>query len=245
MMTFLRSLTLLCAFARLTSTIEAASQIAQPGSAIDKLEDQRTMAQLTELRDGFVKQIVTEGFSCPIKPPVIVLRQTPSFGNYDEDSNTVFTSAWHQLSPEEQGFFAHIAGPGADAKAVRTGFEGAAHRWIFIHELGHWWQNCKKVDRTSDHYQQEYEANRIAAAYWRKADPAFLARIVGVFHAVYEAGPNPVPEGVDPVKFFNDNYGEALAKTNAYPWFQSKMNVGVDAEKPAPTFARALRETGK
>lgn len=247
--TLLRTVALLCAFAPFAPAVNTFAQTEDPTPAHFKLEDTETTAKLTALRDAFVKQIVTEGFSCPIKPPTIVLHQIPSFRNYNNDDNTITSPAWHQLGPEEKALFHHLAGPDADDAAARAIFESGSHRWIFIHELGHWWQACKRASdshaRTMTPYQTEYEADRIDAAYWKQTDPAFLARMMDLFHHMYEAGPNPVPEGTDAVKFFNDNYGEALAKTNAYPWFQARMIVGVDAEKSAATFAQTLRDTGK
>jgi hypothetical protein len=51
--------------------------------------------------------------------------------------------------------------------------------------------------------------------------------------------PNPVPEGQAKDNFFNENY-ERLAPTPAYTWFQYKMGLEVQAEKPLPTFKQTL-----
>lgn len=240
MKTLLRTFVLCCVFAIFG---HCSSAFAQTGDY--KLIDKEILARLTTLRDAFVKQTVTEGFDCAIKPPVIVLKPVPSFGNYDDDDNTLTTPAWHQLSPEEKALFHRLAGPNADDDAARATFESGTYRWVFIHEMGHWWQACKHANVDRQHYQQEYEANRIAAAYWRQTDPAFLAQMNHRFEGLLKNFPNPLPAGADPERFFNDNYGEPLARTNAYPWFQAQMIGKVDAERPAATFAQALRETGK
>jgi hypothetical protein len=85
----------------------------------------------------------------------------------------------------------------------------------------------------------EYDANRIAAAYWREADPSLMANFIASSNRVLASDPNPVPIGEAPESFFNEQYGE-LGRTPASTWFQSRMILSVNAEHPAPTFAQAL-----
>ncbi len=53
---------------------------------------------------------------------------------------TLKTSAWELLSDEEKSGFFRMPGPGATEEAARADFEIGAHHWVFVHELGHWWQ---------------------------------------------------------------------------------------------------------
>jgi hypothetical protein len=204
---------------------------------------QRTIliTRLTALRDSFVQQTTVSGVTCPIPPPTIVLTDKASFGSYEPETNTLETPKWQQLTADERSVFFQLAGPNAETKAAREVFEGAAHRWIFIHEMGHWWQACTHANQKRQHYQVEYDANRIAAAYWRESDPNFMNNMLAGFQHMLEHTPDPVPAGQTPETYFNDNY-KKLTLTPDYTWFQAQMITAVGDEKPAPTFAQALNE---
>ena len=98
---------------------------------------------MTSMRDEFVKATVEAGFPCPIPPPTILVVNVPSFGNYDPQSNTLETPAWEQLTDDEKGRFYRLLGPGTTEAAARGEFETGAHHWVFVHEMGHWWQACR------------------------------------------------------------------------------------------------------
>jgi hypothetical protein len=198
-----------------------------------------TRAQLQGLVDDYVHRMKAAGLSCPIAAPRLTIQPTKSWGNYDSESNTIFSPAWEQLGDDDKAFYKMLSGTGADDSAAHMTFEAGAHRWIFVHELGHWWQQCRGY--TGTHYAVEFGANRLAAAYWGEADPGFMNGIMGVFHMVYGQGPNPVPQGQTNEGYFNKNY-EQLAGTPAYSWYQSQMILTVEREKPMPTFAEALKQ---
>ena len=202
------------------------------------------MTKVTALRDAFIERIHSAGFTCPIAAPAIVVEDVPSFGQYDDSTNTLHTTEWAILRPEEKALFIQLAGPGADEPAVRAVFEKAAHGWIFVHELGHWWQACRNAIVHSSHYQVEYGANRIALAYWRETDPGLVTLMMSLFHGMLDHTPSPVPPGQEIEEYFNKNY-EKLGPTPAYPWFQSRMNATLGEEKPIPTLVAVLASTGK
>ncbi len=201
-----------------------------------------TLAEATAVRDAFVARIHADGFSCPISVPTILVEDVPSFGQYDEKTNVIRTSDWTLLNPREKAFFFQLAGPGAKESEVRTTFDKGAHSWIFVHELGHWWQACRNVDSKSDPYQVEFGADRISLAYWREVDPNVVATMMPIFQGVLDHSPNPVPPGKGVKAYFNKHYQE-LGPSPAYPWFQSQMNVAAYDERPSPTFAEALRSS--
>ncbi len=201
-----------------------------------------TRVKMTAVRDAFVKATVAAGFTCPIAPPELVIDDVPSFGQYSPEKNRLRTVAWEQLSAQGKGFFAQLAGPGASEEAVRAEFELDVHQWIFVHEMGHWWQACRGVVDHGDHYAIESGANRIAAAYWREHDPVVVSHLRAAFDGLLTHAPSPVPAGQEVKAYFNANY-ETLGPSPAYPWFQSKMGVVVIDERPMPTFKQALEET--
>ncbi len=201
-----------------------------------------TLARLNALRDTFDARIKAAGLACPIAPPDIVIDHVPSFGNYADAINVLHTANWRELSAEEHGLFVRLAGPKADEYAAHAAFEDAVHRWIFFHELGHWWQACRHANSAHSNYQIEYGANRIALAYWREADPGFANRMLSVYHSFFDHASSPVPQGQATDAYFNSHY-EQLAVTPDYRWYQSYMIVTTSDEKPAPSFATALAET--
>ena len=135
-----------------------------------------------------------------------------------------------------------LAGPGATEEAARAEFEMDSHHWVFIHELGHWFQACRGVPHDARHWAKESGANRIAAAYWRERDPAVVPHMHAAFEQVIAHAPNPVPAGQDVETYFNANY-EQLGPTPAYIWFASKMCLIMLDEMPAPAFKQVLEET--
>ena len=233
---------MLCVAAAAMCVTAARGQTAPAAAKVDDKGVAQTRAQVTALRDAFVKATVATGLTCAIAPPTIVVEDVPSFGQYNPKTNTLRTSAWEQMRQQEKGIFYRLAGPGASEEAVRAEFETDAHHWIFVHEMGHWWQACRGVVDHGRHYAQESGANRIAAAYWRERDPAVVTHMRAAFTSVLTHAPNPVPQGQDVETYFDANY-ETLGPSPAYPWFQSRMCVRVIDETPALSLARVLKKT--
>jgi len=200
--------------------------------------------QATTLRDAFVKATVAAGVSCPIAPPKIAVADVPSYGNYDPATNTLTTSAWELLSDEEKSGFFQMLGPGATEEAARAEFEIGAHHWVFVHELGHWWQACRGVSEKIGSYAFESGANRVAAAYWREHDASIIAHQKAVFELIQAHFPNPVPAGQSAETYFDAHYPDKFPSVIEYIWFQARMCLAAFDEKPAPSFAQALKETG-
>lgn len=198
-----------------------------------------TLVKATAVRDAFIARIRADGFSCPIPVPTILVEDIPSFGQYDEKTNIIRTSDWALLNSGEKAFIARLAPPGASEEKIRITFERVAHGWIFIHELGHWWQACRNVSFNASHYQVEYGADVISLAYWREVDPSIVDTMIPLCRSVLANAPNPVPPGEDVEPYFDKHYQE-LGPSPAYPWFQSRMNTTAYDEKPALTFAQSL-----
>jgi hypothetical protein len=221
--------TLVCAFAQ---DSPKPSTTITPNAAL--------MDQLVALRDSFVSEMKREGFQPSLPPPTIILDNPPSYGNYEDGKNLLHIADWSALSTDEQARFAGLAARLGQGQTGEQAFEDSVHHWVFVHELGHWWQACEHKT-TDTHYAEEYGANRIAAAYWRLNDPNFMDRTKNKMTTVIGSLPNPVPEGESKEKYFNENY-EKLAGTPGYIWYQYDMVINVEAEKPLPSFQQALRQ---
>ena len=188
---------------------------------------------------AFVSNIRALGLSCTLPVPKISVEDVPSFGNYSPDTNILRTSDWSMLSAAERAFAYQLVPPGADEATAKATFNDVAHRWIFVHEMGHWWQNCHKANFTQQPYKNEYEADRIAAAYWNGVDPSLVTKIMALAQAVLNHTPYPVPAGQLVERYFNAHY-QTLGPSPAYPWFQARMIMDCGKQTPQPTFAETL-----
>lgn len=229
----------------LLSSFSLAAFVQQPSAPTtqnpeaDPAASAATTTKLTMLRNAFVQEAKSVGSSCSLDSPRIEITDVPSFGNYDPASNTLRISAWSLLKADQKKFFFHLAGPDADDEAAHRVFDRGTYSWVIVHELGHWWQACNASTQNNSHYQHEYDANRIAAAYWREHNPTLLQELITGFTHILNGAPNPVPPGQTLEDYFNVNY-EALAHSAHYVWFQARMVTDVSAEDPPPTFADAL-----
>jgi hypothetical protein len=219
-------------------SLTLASHAQSPAAASSAPSNEALMARLGALWDSFISQIKAEGFQPSLAPPAIVLDNPPSYGRYEDDQNLLHIAVWSALAPDQQARFDRLAGLLGEGQSGEQAFEDGIHHWVFVHELGHWWQACQHKT-TDSHYSVEEGANRIAAAYWRMKDPGLMARTEKKWSMVSAVMPNPVPQGQAKDKFFNENY-EKLAPTPAYIWFQYEMGLEVQAEKPLPTFKQTL-----
>ena len=104
----------------------------------------------------------------------IKLGDPASFGGFDPDSNTVLVVTWSRLGPEQRQRFENLAEHAGGGQGAQAMFEDGTYGWVFVHELGHWWQSCRQLTR-SHSYGAENGANRIALAFWREQDPPFAA----------------------------------------------------------------------
>jgi hypothetical protein len=195
--------------------------------------------QLTTLRDSFVDAIKAAGFKASIDPPQIALDNPPAFGRYDSGSNLLHIASWATLEPAGEARFIRLKALLNDPRSPEEIFEDSVHRWIFIHELAHWWQACQHKDE-GERYTVEYGANRISAAYWRMKDPAYMQQRTEHFRAIVNLIPNPLPDGQSKENYFNEHFS-TIVGTPAYSWFQANMVVDVSAENPLPTFKQTLQ----
>ncbi len=221
----------------LSGALGAPALGAVPAAAPDP--DAAALAQLMRLRDAFLKRIDAEGYKlCPA--PQIELGDPASFGHFVAERNTVVVAAWTRLQPaEREGFEETAQSMGGDANG-RSVFENGAHRWVFVHELAHWWQACRHQARPQS-YAAENGADRIALAFWRERDPRYAVGIVHGYRALLSSMPSPVPEGEALPRYYDANYAQ-VAQGNAATWFQATMIATLAEEQPAPSLHRSLSQ---
>ncbi len=213
----------------------AAAAATEPAPA----PDAKVLKELSARRDRFLERVDAEGYpGCPA--PRIVLADIPSFGNYLAKRNEVVVASWSSLSDEERRGFAQLAAAlGARATAVSV-FEGGTYRWVFMHELGHWWQACRRQTRPNS-FEEENGANRIALAFWREEDPRFAHGIVQAFAALVRSAPSPLPAGAA-LQDYADAHFQQLAQGDTYTWLQAQSVSALAQESPAPSLHKALSQ---
>ena len=132
------------------------------GAAADKA----TLAQLVRNRNTFLRRAAEEGYTtCPA--PGVELGLAPGFARFRPESNTVVVATWSRLEPEQRERFEHLAQSMGNKQSAQATFEDGRQRWLFVHELGHWWQGCRQQVRRAS-CGAEDGANRIALAFWRE-----------------------------------------------------------------------------
>jgi hypothetical protein len=207
-----------------------------------QMSNDSIMKMQTALRDDYIDKVKAMGFTPSLNPPPIVLDNPRSWGNYDDSANIIHTCDWKTLSPEQKAVFAAFANKAGNGMTAERFFQLAVYRWIFVHEISHWWRACQH--QTAEPYENEKAANRLASAYWRGRDPSFYSFMLSVFKSVVENSPSPVPPGEPKEKYLNDNY-QKLPGGQAYSWYQSIMIIEVSEELPPATFEQAVQNSGK
>jgi hypothetical protein len=199
------------------------------------------MQELNATRDDYVGKIKKLGYAPRLKVPQIILDNPRSFGNYDDSLNVLHTCNWNTLPPEAKSFFYGFAQQLGQGLTGEKFFRLVVYKWIFIHELSHWWRACQQQKALP--YEEEKAANRLDAAYWHEKEPDFYKFMLLVFNNVVNNTPSPVPAGEPKEKYLNDNY-QKLPGGTAYSWYQSIMIVEVSKE-PFETFKQAVELAGK
>ena len=199
------------------------------------------MIRQVALQNNFVNKIKAAGYMPSLPAPQIVLDNPLSFGNYNDKKNILETCDWKTMPEDTKGLFVQAAKSFNNGITAEQLFERGTQKWVFIHEMGHWWRKCQKQKALP--YDEEVGANRLAIAYWREQDPAFFNFMLNWFQGMADHMPNPVPAGEDKRKYLNDNYNN-MAGNPSYTWFQATMIIDASKEMPVLTFAQAVAKAG-
>jgi hypothetical protein len=201
--------------------------------------DGATLIELRQLRDVFLQRIAAEGYK-PCAAPQIELGDPPSFGRYLSERNTLSIAAWSHLSPQERAGFEAMAQANGGEAAARAMFENGTHRWVFVHELGHWWQACRHLTREHT-FIAENGANRMALAFWRERDARYASSIVRGYRSLLSSMPPPLPAGQAAPAYLDAHYA-SIASGDSYTWFQARMIAELADEQPPPSFHKSLSQ---
>ena len=197
-----------------------------------------TLQTSIDVRDAFINRIGEDGFYCRLPAPAIVVADTPLFGEYEKNTDTIVTPDWKQLTPPEKAIFLELAGAGASEEQAKGVFDMEAHHWILVVEAVHWWEACKELTLKLTPYQAELQASRVALAYWRERDPGVVERLSAI-SAALDKGPSLLPPEQDVPTYFNQHYQKA-ASGKEYLWMQAQVVKAVLAESPEPALVQTV-----
>lgn len=171
--------------------------------------------------------------------PKAILNTKPFLIFYSPKSNLVNLPIWSQVIPAQKKFFYELGGnENKGEKIFGLFFNG----FYLPHELGHALQKAADKRETSL-YQNEYFANTVAILYWRKANRTKELRRCYVFaKQMVSQLPNPVPEGEDPIKYFNEHYQELGADPYKYGYYQFAQFTKIYEDKSLKGFDDFVRE---
>ncbi|RYE29062.1 MAG: hypothetical protein EOP48_32915 [Sphingobacteriales bacterium] len=171
--------------------------------------------------------------------PLAILNTKPYLIFYSPKSNRINLPIWYQVGAEQKKFFAELAGGESKGEEM---FGYFFNGFYLPHELGHTLQHASK--RTDPNlYQNEYVANTISILYWRDVKRfQELKRCYEFAKNVVKNLPSPVPQGIDPIKYFNENYSELGADPYKYGYYQFAQFIEIYEDKSLKPFAEFVTE---
>jgi len=171
--------------------------------------------------------------------PGAVLNTKPFLIFYSPKSNQVNLPIWDQVIPAQKQFFFELGGSQENGKEI---FGLFFNGFFLPHEMGHALQKAADK-RESNLYQNEYFANTVAILYWRKENRSVeLRKCYEYAKKMVKQLPNPVPDGEDPIKYFNEHYAELGADPYKYGYYQFAQFTKIYEDKTLKSFDEFIRE---
>lgn len=147
--------------------------------------------------------------------------ETSESEHQEVQAYSIFWSKYDDLLDQSKSFFVNILGDENKAKEV---YDQYFLKFNIIHEASHVIQREQEsimaTAEQGDMFSLERRANDMAIAYWKMIDPEFVNEIEKIVDHFLNTLENPVPEGQDMGKYFNENIGELASNPAAYGYYQ-------------------------
>lgn len=170
--------------------------------------------------------------------PEAILNTKPFLIFYSPKANRISLPLWDEVMPAQKDFFYKLAG---SKKKGEKMFGLFFNGFYLAHELGHALHTAAGKGKV-DLYQGEYLANIVGILYWRMdGRKGELKRCYKLARRAVADIPNPVPEGEDPIAYFNTRYQELGADPYKYGYFQFAQFVKIYEDKSLPNFDDYVR----
>ena len=168
-----------------------------------------------------------------------ILNTKPFLIFYSPKANKINLPMWDQVIPAQKEFFYKLGGTEAKGKEM---FGLFFNGFFLPHEMGHALQNAANK-RKGDLYQNEYFANTVAILYWKRANRTEeLRKCYEYAKQMVRQLPNPVPEGEDPIKYFNEHYAELGADPYKYGYYQFAQFTKIYEDKTLEGFDQFIED---
>jgi hypothetical protein len=205
-------------------------------------------AGLDTLAASVEARFAEQGYAGSAAPPTVIVDSTPQLSYFVAQENAVHTSQWRAVAPEWQQTFNRWAALAGGQLSGEQLCGDTLNKFFFVHEIGHWAQSLYEPRAGSLHvnsYEYELEADRLAVAYWRSEDPAFLNALMRNYRLITAKLPSPVPRGETPKQYFAENFRAVAANPDAYGWYKFDTALRAYEETPAPTLQKLLKRLPK
>lgn len=194
--------------------------------------------------EGIVTRFMTEAGPLvkDFKTPKVVVSFTPQLSWIEEDGSEVHTVAWSQCPPEFQAFITTLLGQ-PPVQEPEVFFGEVFNAFLVPHEMSYFVDaKMGRLRNGGRYYDGEVHANRVAVAFWltQPGGEARMEKLMTSVRTVQSNLPNPVPQGADPVAYFDANYQALGSDPAAYGWYQFQMFLDAWALKDRDNFRSLL-----
>jgi hypothetical protein len=211
-----------------------------------------SLIAMRKLAEDVMAHVHVPGYGpFPFYPVMLDAGTAISFSNWTGDRTMAHEADFTTLPPPMQQIWNQWASYTEDEPTGAALFKDMFYKFFLVHELGHLISHRvivglpaaqrKETEENEAHnlLSGEYEANRIALAWFRDSDPKYLKRLISGFRLIEARLPNPVPAGAEPRRYFSDNYDRLGVDPLAYGWFQLYMVISV-YDEPAKSFQQTM-----
>ena len=159
-------------------------------------------------------------------------------GYYNPNDHTVYMNLYQTTPQWLIDFSADIAG----GKQQGDELAGLFFFGFFMpHEIGHALQFSRNKVRDNE-YDNEFEANQIAIAYWKKMGrEKELERCYKIAKQALAKIKNPIPEKEDKKSYFTKHYGDFVLDPYKYGYIQFEQIVAIYEDKSQPDFDTLIK----
>lgn len=187
-------------------------------------EKKKLITEAESIIDNFMSLVANTGIICDTVPSVEV-KTTPLLIFYTSGKNTITLPFWPELNEDGKQMFTNLARHTKNHPDGELFFKELFNWFAIPHELAHHIQFELDLYKNLNHYESEIMANRFAVAFWLTQDDqeVRLEKLGQSFKEAYSSLPSPVPEGENPIEYFNTHYSELMRNPNAYGYYQLKF----------------------
>lgn len=159
-------------------------------------------------------------------------------GFYNPNDHTVYLNLYQTTPQWVVDFSTEIAGGKQQGEALSGLF---FFGFFMPHEIAHGLQFSLNKQK-ADEYHNEFEANQIAMAYWKKVGKEKeLEKCYKVAKKALLKLKNPIPAGEDEKKYFTKFYLEFVKDPYKYGYIQFQQIVTIYEDKSQPDFDSLIK----